>query len=181
MLETARYAPPECHVSRPAAAPRVRPLDAVDATDLIDLLSGLDQPSRFSRFSSAMSDLRLVQHAQHALATSAFVAGAFVEDRLRGVVEVYDTGCSGLSEAAFVVAADWRRRGLGFALLQAASRWARQSERTTLRLVFSRQNWPMRQLAAKAGARFDLILDEIEADVAVDPALPAGQARSTAM
>ena len=37
-------------------------------------------------------------------------------------------------------------------------------------MVFSRNNWPMRQLAHKVGARLDLDLDEISADVSVAPA-----------
>ncbi len=34
-------------------------------------------------------------------------------------------------------------------------------------MIFSRNNWPMRKLASRADARFDLVLDEIVADVAV--------------
>jgi GNAT superfamily N-acetyltransferase len=161
-------APVSAGVLATRAAHTIRPLEARDKVDLLDLLCGLDLLSRASRFCCAVNDARLAEHASLALSTAAFIAGAFVQGRLRGIVEVYDTNRAGVSEAAFVVAPDWRRRGLGFALLQAASLWARDSDRTALRLVFARSNWPMRQLAGKAGARFDLVLDDIEADVVID-------------
>ena len=68
---------------------------------------------------------------------------------------------------AFAIDADWRRLGLGSALLEAATRWAQQAGVATLRMVISRNNWPMRQLAHKVGARLDFDLDEIFADIAV--------------
>jgi hypothetical protein len=37
-------------------------------------------------------------------------------------------------------------------------------------MFISRNNWPMRQFAHDAGARLDLDLDEILADIAVPPA-----------
>ena len=40
-------------------------------------------------------------------------------------------------------------------------RAAAGSETQGIRLIFTRDNWPMRQLARKANARFDLVLDEI--------------------
>jgi hypothetical protein len=52
-------------------------------------------------------------------------------------------------------------------LLEAAKEWAAQSGVKTLRMVIARNNWPMRQLAGKAGARLDIDLDEIFADIAV--------------
>ena len=63
--------------------------------------------------------------------------------------------------------ANWRRRGIGSALLESGTRWAEQASVATLRMVGSRNNWPMRQLAHKVGARLDFDLDEIFADIAV--------------
>jgi GNAT superfamily N-acetyltransferase len=89
-----------------------------------------------------------------------------------------------------VVAQDWRRRGLGLALLQAAIAAAAHADAGTLRMIFSRHNWPMRKLADKASGRLDLVLDEITVDVALAKSccscwprsarLPGKRARSTA-
>ena len=73
----------------------------------------------------------------------------------------------GIAEAAFAVAADWRRQGVGSDLLEAARRWADQSGIRTLRMVISRNNWSMRGLAHKAGARLSLDPDEILADISL--------------
>lgn len=94
------------------------------------------------------------------------LAGALNAGRLIGVVEVFATR-NGVAEVAFAIDADWRRRGLGFALLEAATRWAEQAGVATLRMFILRNNWPMRRLAHKAGARLDFDLDEIRADIAI--------------
>ena len=146
---------------------RIKRLGPQHETDLLALLLDLDQPCRVSRFSYAASDHFLIQHSRRALSSSAWIAGAFVEDTLRGVVEAYDVDASGAVEAAFLVERDWRRRGLGTALMLAAMQWARESDRHTLCMMFSRCNWPMRKLASNAQARLDLSLDEISAHVAI--------------
>ena len=76
--------------------------------DLMGLLLDLDLPSRCSRFACAASDASLIQHSQQALATAAWIAGAFADERLRGVVEVYDVGPPGMVEAAFLIEQAWR-------------------------------------------------------------------------
>jgi GNAT superfamily N-acetyltransferase len=146
---------------------RIKRLGPQHETDLLALFLDLDRPCRVSRFAYAASDHFLIQHSRRALSSAAWIAGAFVDETLRGVVEAYDVGAAGAVEAAFLVERDWRRRGLGSALLQAAMRWARENERPTLRMMFARGNWPMRKLATNAQARLDLSLDEICADVAV--------------
>ena len=83
-------------------------------------------------------------------------------------MEIYSGGPGGYAEAAFVVEKKWRRRGLGWALLRAASQVAADAEMKTLRMIFSRHNWGMRKLAAKAGGRLDVILDAMVVDVALD-------------
>jgi hypothetical protein len=44
---------------------------------------------------------------------------------------------------------------LGWALLQAAIQKAAVCEANMIRMVFSRHNWPMRKLAAKASGKLD--------------------------
>jgi hypothetical protein len=50
-------------------------------------------------------------------------------------------------------------------LLQAAIQKASACEANTLRMMFSRHNWPMRKLASKASAKLDIVLDEMCVDV----------------
>ena len=73
---------------------------------------------------------------------------------------------TGVAEAHSAIDANWCRRGIGSALLQAATRWDERAGVTTLRMVISRNNWPMRQLAHKAGT-LDFDLDEILVDTAI--------------
>jgi len=130
------------------------------------LLCGLDRSSRINRFGHAASNARVRSYAKEAVARAAYMAGAFDAGRLIGVVEAFAIS-DRVVEVAFAVDADWRRRGLGLALLEAATRWAEQAGIATLRMSISRNNWPMRQLAHKVGARLDFDLDEICADVSV--------------
>jgi GNAT superfamily N-acetyltransferase len=136
-------------------------------TDMVNLMLGLDQSSRCSRFGFPANNELLTEYCHHALATAAFIAGVYVDARLRGVSEVYDTRDAGIAEAAFLVDQAWRGQGLGMALLEAARQWAARSHRSALRMIISRDNWPMRKLADMAGARLDLVNDEIIADIAV--------------
>ncbi len=129
------------------------------------LLRSLDRCSRINRFGHPANDSCLDAYARQALSTGAFTAGAFVGDTLVGVVEVFKGANEGTGEAAFIVNADWRRLGLGTALLERAREWAGQSGVSVLQMIMARNNWPMRHLANKAGARFDLELDEIRADI----------------
>ena len=147
--------------------PLIIGLDLSQEAELVRLLLALDAPSRVSRFLFAASDRSLIEHARRALSTAAWVAGAIVEGGLRGIAEIYDIGATGGVEAAFLVDRDWRRQGLGTALLRASQHWAAESKRAAIRMVFSRGNWPMRRLASTANARLDLALDEISAELPV--------------
>jgi GNAT superfamily N-acetyltransferase len=150
------------------AAPGVRFLGHQDEGELCRLMLSLEPSARCSGFGQSASDATLANHAKCALANADWIVGAFLEDRLRGVVEIYSDDPGGRAEAAFVVEREWRRQGLGWALLRAAMQVAADAETKTLRMIFSRHNWGMRKLAAKAGGRLDVILDEIVADVALD-------------
>ena len=153
-----------------AARPYIMRLDSEHEPQLSALLCGLDKSSRINRFGHPASDIRVQGYAKGAVAGAAYMAGAFDAGLLIGVVEVFAT-CDGVAEVAFAIDAHWRRQGLGLALLEAATRWAEQAGVATLRMVISRSNWPMRQLAHKAGARLDFDLDEISADISVAAAV----------
>jgi GNAT superfamily N-acetyltransferase len=152
-----------------ATRPYILRLDSEHEAQLSALLCGLDKSARTCRFGHPASDACVQSYAKEAAAGAAYMAGAFDAGQLIGVIEVF-AARDGVGEVAFAIDADWRRQGLGSALLEAATRWAEQAGVATLRMVISRNNWPMRQLAHKAGARLDLYLDEIFADVSVTTA-----------
>jgi len=132
-----------------------------------DLLLGLDAPSRFSRFACQLGDDGILRHAEHAAREAAWIAGLFMANELCGVVELYECRDRRDIEAAFAVASAWRRQGIGTALLLTAIGWAQMTRRSRLRMMFSRQNWPMRRLASKANPQLDLDFDELVADVMI--------------
>jgi GNAT superfamily N-acetyltransferase len=153
---------------RPAAAmpvPMIRCLRSEDEGELNRLLLGLEPSARNARFHQAVSDAFMPVHAKSALATADWVVGAFEHGCLRGVVEIYSDKPDGNAEAAFVVEQVSRRRGLGAALLEAAMQIAADGKTCTIRMMFSRHNWPMRKLASKAGGRLDVIFDSISVEV----------------
>jgi GNAT superfamily N-acetyltransferase len=135
--------------------------------DVTRLLLDLDPASRVGRFDYAVCDAVLIRHSQQALMATCWLAGIFIGDDLRGIVEAYEMNPSGLVELAFLVDRTWRRRRLGTALLEAAMQWAAESDRVLLRMVFSTNNWPMRKLASSARARLDLAFDQVVADIPV--------------
>lgn len=148
-------------------ATNIRLLTPADQSELRRIFLTLEPSACYCKFGRAASDVSLIDHANNSLATADWIIAAFVGERIRGVVEGYSSGLFGWVEAAFVVEKDWRRRGLGWALLQAAIRQASQCEASKLRMVFSRENWPMRNLAHKARAELDFVLDEMCADVVI--------------
>ena len=133
----------------------------------LELLRSLDLPSRVSRFGHQASDASVETYVKGALSAATFTAGAFVEGKLVGVVEVFETRANATAEVAFAVHADWRRHGFASALLDAAKRWAEASGFRVLRMVISPSNTPMRRLAERAGASIDVACDEICAEIAV--------------
>jgi GNAT superfamily N-acetyltransferase len=141
-------------------------LDDAQRDALQDFLLRLDRESRSRRFGHVVSDATLRDYVRHALEDAACVIGIAADGRLRGLLELYSCAPARHCEAALVVEPTWRRRGLGFALLRAAMQHARDGSLGPIRLIFTRDNWPMRKLVAKADARLDLVLDEICAEVA---------------
>jgi GNAT superfamily N-acetyltransferase len=146
--------------------PKIARLHSEHEALLAELLCGLDMSARITRFGHPASEACVRHYVKKAVADAAYIAGVLDAGRLIGAVEVF-AARDGVAEAAFAIDADWRRQGLASALLEAAARWAEQAGVATLRMVISRNNWPMRQLAHKAGAQLDLYLDELFADIAV--------------
>jgi GNAT superfamily N-acetyltransferase len=149
-----------------ATRPHIARLGSEHEAQLSALLCGLDKSARFNRFGHPASDACVRGYAKDTMVGAAYIGGVLDAGRIIGVVEVF-AARNGVAEVAFAIDADWRRRGLASALLEAATRWAERAGVATLRMVISRNNWPMREFANKAGARLDLYLDEIFADIAV--------------
>jgi GNAT superfamily N-acetyltransferase len=127
-----------------ATPPNITRLGREHEAELSALLCGLDKAARINRFGHLASNARVQAYAKDAAAGAVYIAGALNSGRLIGVVDVF-AARDGVAEAAFAVDADWRRRGIGSDLLEAATRWAEQAGVATLRMVISRNNWPMRQ------------------------------------
>jgi GNAT superfamily N-acetyltransferase len=144
--------------------PQTRRLSRGDRQAIEAFFLGLDRDTRCWRFGHAASDDNLRTHTLNAINNATSVIGIFADAKLRGVLELYSCAPAPIIEAALVVDESWRRRGLGHALLS----MARASEPRNLRLIFTRDNWPMRHLAMKMRAHFDLVLDEICADIATN-------------
>ncbi len=149
----------------PDLGTRIELLNADCLDELKDFFVRLDRDTRCRRFGHAAADDMLRSHAAKALVDAEWVIGIYAHGDLRGVLEIYSCVPHPFVEVALVVEKDWRRRGLGWSLLCAAMSIAGKAEAKTLRLLFTRDNWPMRKLTNKANARFDLILDEICADI----------------
>jgi GNAT superfamily N-acetyltransferase len=99
-----------------------------------------------------------------------WMAGVYLADELTSLVRVRDGALEGYVETTLFVDAKWRRKGIGTLLLKAAMEWALLHQASALRLVCSRTDWPMRHLAEKFGARLDLVLGQIVADIPLDEA-----------
>jgi GNAT superfamily N-acetyltransferase len=150
-----------------ASVPGIRCLGGQHELELRRLFLSLEPAARCYRFGLAASDAYLTKYAKDALGNATSILGAFPDDRLRGVVEIHGEGPQAFAEAAFVVEPQWRRRGLGWALLRAAIEVASEAQANSLRMIFCRHNWPMRKLASKANGRLDVVLDELSVDVAL--------------
>lgn len=140
--------------------------DEAHLSDIERMLMALDQVSRCARFGWAANDAALSLHAASAILNATTMFGVFVDRRLRGLLEIYDGSSSCATEVAIVVDQNWRRRGLGWMLLNAAMNWSNERNAGPMLFIFSRHNWPMRQLTSKASAKFDLVCDEVCAEIA---------------
>ena len=152
---------------RVPAGLRIQSLDFGHCTHFQHILSGLDQSSFRHRVGPLTRDDCLNEHANGALATAPRIFGVFVGERLQGTLKLYDGEAPSHVDVTLVVERAWRNKGLGWALLGAAMEWMPQSEWHTIRMSFSRNNWPMRALAHRANAQLSVAFDEISACINV--------------
>ncbi len=152
------------HVTPPCPPGLIRALTAHDVPAIERMLRALDVDSRCARFGWASSDDSLMAHSRGLVANATHLIGAFAFGELRGIVEICGATAA---EVTLVVTPQFRRRGFGRAMLAAAVAWAGESGVTSIDLIFSRDNWPMRRIAAAGHARLDIALDEIRATIHV--------------
>jgi GNAT superfamily N-acetyltransferase len=162
-------------------SPKIRCLGWADEAALRRLLLALEPSARNGRFNGAANDTFLSLHTEGALTNADWVLGAFVDDALCGVAEIYCDKLDGDAEVALAVDRAWRSKGIGTALLHTMMQIAAEANTTKLRMLFSRRNWPMRRLASKAGGRFDVIFDTISVEVDLFKLKQSSRARSSSV
>jgi GNAT superfamily N-acetyltransferase len=148
-------------------------LDLDHRAELRSFFTRLDRESRCRRFGHAAADELLCLHADKALQDTRSTVGVFIDRTLRGVLELYPYAPAPILEGAIVVEQGWRRRGLGSALLRAGLGLACSAREHSIRLIFTRDNRPMRKLATNADARIDIVLDELCADIPIGTTEPS--------
>jgi len=146
---------------------RIQCLDFSHCGHFQRIRSCIDQSFRWRRVGPLTRDHCLNEYANRALATAPRIFGVFVGESLQGTLELYDGEAPGYVDVTLVVDPRWCDKSLGWALLSAAMQWMRQLEGHTIRMSFSRNNWPMRALAHRANAQLSLAFDEISACINV--------------
>jgi GNAT superfamily N-acetyltransferase len=127
----------------------IRPIVSSDEQHLREFLDGLDEENPLG-----LSQLAPCAHV--------WFGGAFSREHLVGLIVVSDL--DGHSQAILAVGVDWRRKGVGSALVRAAIARASVERKQSLRMIGSRLDWPMRKFLSKAGAKLDLAFDGIVAE-----------------
>lgn len=97
---------------------QIRILDSTAFEDYRQHLLRLDAQSRHARFGWAMDDAGINAHSLRVTSEGAAVIGAYIDGTLRGGVELWPAGER--AEIVFSVEKDWRRLGLGTALIERA-------------------------------------------------------------
>ena len=170
MLVAEAHFGPSTSTEFQASAHKILPQTEIECLELVpraDFPSILSIPDRSpsSLFGRPLTAFEFADHSTFALNGAVRAFGAFVGGRLRGLSQI-TASTAGHIEARLVADPSWGNRGVGGALLRAAIQQAHQSNTRIIRLIIARDNWPMRALACKAGAQFNLVFGEIYADIA---------------
>lgn len=147
----------------------IRKLTAWDRREFERFLVSLDADTRHDRFFGGESDASVARYANRAWRDDAVVIGAFAGARLCGVAELCGTSDADSPEAAFVVAPEFRGRGIGTGLLDRVILSAGNQGYPSVLVVCLRTNRPMRKLAVKAQAKLDVSYDEVSGKILLPP------------
>jgi GNAT superfamily N-acetyltransferase len=101
------------------------------------------------------------------LGENTWCAGAFSGEIFVGVIRCQLIDIPGVAETSLFVVEPWRRRGIGVALLQTTEVWTRERGCNALRIHCLRSNWSMRAFLEKVGARLDLVVGQIVAEIRI--------------
>jgi GNAT superfamily N-acetyltransferase len=168
-IERADAAVGSCSNCSPAAFAGLilRRLDPRDRELISDLVREIG-PSACPQF-AAMAAERESPGVESDSASPAvmWLAGVYFAEQPAGFIRARKSSSDGPVEVTLFVGASWRRRGVGALLLEAAMHWASCRQTSTLRFICARDDWPMRHFAKKFGARLDLVLGQIVADIPV--------------
>ena len=140
---------------------KLRYLSPADAVAFCDHIHELHFEDFRDRFNGLVSDHWLDKYIARSL-NEAIVIGAFADDHLVAVAELHTGGriAPGQGESAFSVASDWRHKGLGTILLKALLRAASENEVSTIIVETGAQNFAMKALARRFGAKMQFATDQ---------------------
>ncbi|GAC1336356.1 MAG: GNAT family N-acetyltransferase [Beijerinckiaceae bacterium] len=140
----------------------IRKLWPSDEEAFRDHLLRLDMESRHDRFAMGVSDDFLRDYAERCFRLKGSIFGYFADGELRGAGEFRMVGDDhGAAEAAFSVEHDWRRRGVGKALMERIVRAARNARVETLYMSCLATNRAMQNLARHFEADLRFETDEV--------------------
>ncbi len=131
------------------AAPQIRRVQRSERALFRDHLLRLDAESRIDRFGMAMNDRALSEYADGCFSSDALTFGYFVDGAIRGAGELHGLGQSAAAdeaEAAFSVEREWRRLGVGRALLARIVETAREIGANAIHLTCMPRNRAMQGL-----------------------------------
>ena len=131
-----------------------------DRPEITAHLLRLDPEARRRRFGSALKDSAVVAYVDRIDLSQGTLLGLRAEGGLRALAELFADPSGAVAEAAFSVEQDWRGRGLGTALLDAALARAGELGQQRVVLYIQPGNQAMKRVAHKHA--FDLHLDEGE-------------------
>jgi GNAT superfamily N-acetyltransferase len=145
--------------------PVVQHLGPCNQAAILNLLRGSGQPGRPEPPLDAIAPQEFDSASCMTSAAAQWMAGIYVAGELTSVVQTCESPLDGSVETTLFVDVKWRRQGIGTLLLKAAMDWASHRQARALRFACARTNWPMRHFAEKFGARLDLVLGQIVADI----------------
>jgi GNAT superfamily N-acetyltransferase len=145
--------------------PVVQHLGPCNQAAILNLLRGSGQPGCPEPALDAIAPEEFDSASCMTSAAAQWIAGVYVAEELTSVVQACETPLDGPVETTLFVDVKWRRQGIGTLLLKAAMDWASHRQARALRFACARTNWPMRHFAEKFGARLDLVLGQIVADI----------------
>ncbi|MBS9718914.1 GNAT family N-acetyltransferase [Pseudohalocynthiibacter aestuariivivens] len=143
----------------------IRRLSAANQDNICDHFLRLDVRSRRARFCGTVNDDGMLEYAQNIFGGDSIVCGAFVDGRLRGVVELRGVFQSWPSkaEAAISVEPDWQNNGIGDALFERIFAMAQNRGVRTIQMTCLKENSRVRHLAAKHHALLRSNHDAVDA------------------